>query len=163
MQPNGVNNREHYSFTCTWSIHIYLLHMPRIPWALGEWAVHCGARRLKERWSPWGWGTGHLKSVPHFPIIYQCGGSFSSPSVWDFVTVLQRFPGHGKGPHLGAGVQKWKLLDVLGCKPPLATQLVAVRTGLFFKQTNKQRFKTKAYKIRILSFVQRSYCHLRLF
>ena len=44
--------------------------------------------------------------------------------MWGLMVGLPRFASHGSGLHLGAGCQKWKLLDVSGTQPPLCEAVV---------------------------------------
>jgi len=47
-----------------------------------------------------------------------------SPSAGGLVARLPGFASHGSGLQLGAGCQKWKLLDVSGTQPPLCKAVV---------------------------------------
>ena len=130
----------------------------RIPWALGTRGVHCAEGRLKERWSPWGLGTGHWKSVTHFPMIYQCDGFLFVPPPLGRSKLRakicgpwERFPSRSCGPKVEAP----------GCSRLQASTCDAVGDGLdrFVlkkknKQTNKKGLKpqlTRSESFRLFS------------
>ena len=121
-------------YTCAW-----------IPWALGTRGVHCAEGRLKERWSPRGLGTGHWKSVPHFPMIYQYDGFlFVPPPLGD--------------SKLRAKICRRPKVEAPGCSRLQASTCDAVGDGLhrfvLKKKTNKKGLKpqlTRSESFRLFS------------
>ena len=62
---------------------------------------------------------------PSFPLFTQCDGCL--PSAWGLMAGLPGFVSHGPSSlYLGAGCQKWKLLDISGNQPPFCDTVVNV-------------------------------------